>query len=864
MRRYSEILNTPTPATRAGEIKVGSLITIPNTGRAILRYIGPVDGKPGKFAGFELLGDSAVLGKNSGDVNGVEYFKTSQPGAGLFMSYDKLISTLDGIDSPRSSRISLHGPPGGVRFNQTPSRQGSQRASQHSTSTKRPSAVTRTHTSSSTTPTLNSAVSSNTKNSPSAEREIQRLLDTKTVIQNERDDLLQETEDLKRQLKGAHDRLDENDSLLKQLQQSYDVAQEKLEMANERVAQAENKLIKQRRAYEDQRKELLEVIDQVEAQVNDNESLYIGELKKLQEELQQKQQIIDDVQSKLKSLEQLYAEQKDATCQVEDHQLGELQAEIQNLKLTNMTQAQAIEKLRDEIKQKEERLTTVSKESLELKEAHITDKSNMDAQLKEQKLTLNKLHEELALREHELLDLREELKLLREKNEAVSRDISEPAAIDELKAGHESAISELKMTIEDLTKRLQSSVSSDKLQELEFKLENKEAIVNDLRALLDEERSKATESVSSSKSVAALTADIADKSQIIDTLRLEVKTLKQHGEQLKSFEEEVAARDSKLKELETALAEKELELKSHKDTFSRHENSAQELKKELEEKRKLLSKAQKDIEQLSADLEKALLLKEQVDALSSSKTQLDELVSAKDSEIEQLTTKMKEMTGLGADSDQSTSEPQKFSESPELEEKILEIEILKDEISLLKSADSQQEIETLKSELSLLKKQNRYTTNRELLEQIQLLQQELSTRPTTDEVQQLRSELELAEQLRLVESRTKDKEIYQLKEKLYGRGSAPGTAPGTPSQATDTDSIQSLKKFKKKDMRSSQTLSPISMNRPPVISQVVDGALQVYVPEGKKDPGNGRKQWCGLCERDGHDSIDCPYENDIF
>lgn len=40
--------------------------------------------------------------------------------------------------------------------------------------------------------------------------------------------------------------------------------------------------------------------------------------------------------------------------------------------------------------------------------------------------------------------------------------------------------------------------------------------------------------------------------------------------------------------------------------------------------------------------------------------------------------------------------------------------------------------------------------------------------------------------------------------------------------------------------------------------------LPIYVPPRPADPSEGREGWCGLCERGGHSSINCPYENDIF
>ncbi|KAJ8133877.1 hypothetical protein OY671_012909 [Metschnikowia pulcherrima] len=42
------------------------------------------------------------------------------------------------------------------------------------------------------------------------------------------------------------------------------------------------------------------------------------------------------------------------------------------------------------------------------------------------------------------------------------------------------------------------------------------------------------------------------------------------------------------------------------------------------------------------------------------------------------------------------------------------------------------------------------------------------------------------------------------------------------------------------------------------------GSLPIYKPAKEVDPSEGRDDWCGLCERDGHSSLNCPYENDMF
>ncbi|CCE83095.1 Piso0_002871 [Millerozyma farinosa CBS 7064] len=48
------------------------------------------------------------------------------------------------------------------------------------------------------------------------------------------------------------------------------------------------------------------------------------------------------------------------------------------------------------------------------------------------------------------------------------------------------------------------------------------------------------------------------------------------------------------------------------------------------------------------------------------------------------------------------------------------------------------------------------------------------------------------------------------------------------------------------------------------IDNVASIDLPVYKPSKPVDPSEGRDDWCGLCERSGHSSINCPYENDIF
>ncbi|KKZ66690.1 hypothetical protein EMCG_07647 [[Emmonsia] crescens] len=67
------------------DIQVGDLVNVPGGMYGTVKFLGPVAGKPGRFAGVELAPEHAGRGKNNGDVDGRSYFNTSQPGSGIFV-----------------------------------------------------------------------------------------------------------------------------------------------------------------------------------------------------------------------------------------------------------------------------------------------------------------------------------------------------------------------------------------------------------------------------------------------------------------------------------------------------------------------------------------------------------------------------------------------------------------------------------------------------------------------------------------------------------------------------------------------------------------------------------------------------------
>lgn len=56
-----------------GEGEVGDRVSVPGDMTGIVKYIGPVEGKRGIFAGVELSEEYAERGKNDGDVDGYDH-----------------------------------------------------------------------------------------------------------------------------------------------------------------------------------------------------------------------------------------------------------------------------------------------------------------------------------------------------------------------------------------------------------------------------------------------------------------------------------------------------------------------------------------------------------------------------------------------------------------------------------------------------------------------------------------------------------------------------------------------------------------------------------------------------------------------
>ncbi|KAJ6260774.1 hypothetical protein Dda_5003 [Drechslerella dactyloides] len=89
-----------------GGLEIGDKVNVPGGMYGVVKFVGNVKGKPGVFVGVELEGPHAVNGKNDGTVEGTRYFTTSVPHSGIFLPLSRATprhsgsSVKSGSDTP--------------------------------------------------------------------------------------------------------------------------------------------------------------------------------------------------------------------------------------------------------------------------------------------------------------------------------------------------------------------------------------------------------------------------------------------------------------------------------------------------------------------------------------------------------------------------------------------------------------------------------------------------------------------------------------------------------------------------------------------------------------------------------------------
>ncbi|RPB00858.1 hypothetical protein L873DRAFT_1827510 [Choiromyces venosus 120613-1] len=129
-------LGSPTRATRddyrgqstpiGADVEVGDAVNTPNGMHGTVKFIGNVKGKAGIFVGVELDPDMSGRGKNDGAVDGVRYFTTAQLNSGIFVPLARATKRHSASSSnppPTPTLLSLPSPTGPSQLTPpTPSR----------------------------------------------------------------------------------------------------------------------------------------------------------------------------------------------------------------------------------------------------------------------------------------------------------------------------------------------------------------------------------------------------------------------------------------------------------------------------------------------------------------------------------------------------------------------------------------------------------------------------------------------------------------------------------------------------------------------------------------------------------------------
>lgn len=145
---------------------------------------------------------------------------------------------------------------------------------------------------------------------------------------------------------------------------------------------------------------------------------------------------------------------------------------------------------------------------------------------------------------------------------------------------------------------------------------------------------------------------------------------------------------------------------------------------------------------------------------------------------------------------------------------------------------------------------------------IEELKHQLSMRPSFEELVEVQRSVDELNERREREVSAKQQEIDKLKAQLATATAAAASTTTTKQPLAGTESRGVLEAIG--DDHPLTTSLPVSTTNASKTSEPAAPSLPIYTPQQPIDPAAGRQDWCGLCERDGHSAINCPYENDVF
>ncbi|CAH2350578.1 hypothetical protein CLIB1423_02S00298 [[Candida] railenensis] len=634
------------------------------------------------------------------------------------------------------------------------------------------------------------------------------------------------------------------------------------ELLNERDNLQREKLELSRKLQdiEDNHKNLLEKLTKSE----EKNKLLIVSLSKSQEDHRSTSKVLADHELSLSQLQD-QIKQKSA----DDVDLNSLKEELAVLKNEN-------ELLHKLLLEKDEFIQKLESDSLSLKEElsnlHIHNKTltekletGIPLELQEAKDSLQKEHEQI---QNKLITKHESYKEESEKSKYKLQQDQEKLVevhtkeLDLLKANHEADLSSKSSEHSTFIKALEDShlsnvqalsVDHEKfLKDLELKHQSEMQSIKSSNGNIEAIIAKHEKEVESLTSDHKLELDVYSNGH-----KSELESLNNKHEAelraLASTHEEFVSdlRNAHTTEIENLKEQQVSKLENlERELKSSHLSTTESLEKEHSSSiENLKSKHSKQLDLISNDHSNATIqLEDSLHTLRIENTSLSEKLKKSEASIKQL------------DAFKFTSESQFKEYENTIKAKDTFISDCQRQIDEhKKNAVPKQEVETLQEEILLLKK--KLNENTELENMIESLKHDLEMRPTFEELAELQKSIEEIEVLHKSETEKQEKE---LKEVIKLKSEIEKELAITKKELKDLkDDLASSKLNGHQNFNISSNTTTKDYTLSSTESSISIG-LPIYSPKVPIDPSSGKEKWCGLCERDGHDSIHCPYENDMF
>lgn len=243
---------------------------------------------------------------------------------------------------------------------------------------------------------------------------------------------------------------------------------------------------------------------------------------------------------------------------------------------------------------------------------------------------------------------------------------------------------------------------------------------------------------------------------------------------------------------------------------------------------------------------------------------------AQEAQLKQRITELEEqITQQANKNNEPLSEPSGDKHS-DLLDKISELEAdLKSNKDLLeieskKIKDLESDIKDALERETELQKQVKNTDNNtlveDLLKTIEDLKHEVTMRPSFEELTELQNSLDEVERLHRNEIYLREEELTTLRDENKQLIAEKNTLAKKIEELASEKLLVTPNHYS--PIKSGASTGSASLPDPDVWAK--SDSLPIYTPLNPSDPSSGRNDWCGLCERNGHNSLNCPYENDVF